>query len=74
MNDVLVLGDVKEGALDIRTLELLGVGKKLAGGLGVELSVVLIGDAVSEAAKQAVSYGPNRVYKVEHPLLEGIHG
>ena len=57
MNDVLILGDVKEGTLDIRTLELLGVGKKLAGDLGVELSVVLMGDEVSEAAKQAVSYG-----------------
>ncbi len=72
MNDVLILGDVKEGGLDIRTLELLGVGKKLAGELGVELSVVLMGDAVSEAATQAVSYGPNRVYKVEHPLLAGF--
>lgn len=72
MNDVLILGDVKEGALDIRTLELLGVGKKLADDLGVELSVVLMGDAVSEAAKQAVSYGATRVYKVEHPLLEGF--
>jgi electron transfer flavoprotein alpha subunit len=72
MNDVLILGDVKEGALDIRTLELLGVGKKLAGDLGVELSVVFMGDAVSEAAQQAVPYGPNRVYKVEHPLLKGF--
>ncbi len=72
MNDVLILGDVKEGGLDIRTLELLGVGKKLAGELGVELSVVLVGDAVLGAATQAVSYGPNRVYKVEHPLLAGF--
>jgi electron transfer flavoprotein alpha subunit len=72
MNDVLILGDVKEGALDMRTLELLGVGKKLAGDLGVELSVVLMGDAVSEAAKQAVSYGTARIYKVEHPLLKGF--
>ncbi|HVP81030.1 MAG TPA: electron transfer flavoprotein subunit alpha/FixB family protein [Thermodesulfobacteriota bacterium] len=72
MNDVLILGDVKEGALDIRTLELLGVGKKLAGDLGVELSVVLMGEAVSEAAKQAVSYGAGRVYKVEHHLLNGF--
>jgi len=72
MNDVLILGDVKEGALDIRTLELLGAGKKLAGDLGVELSVVLLGDSVSEAARQAVSYGAARVYKMEHPLLKGF--
>ena len=74
MNDVLILGDVKEGALDVRTLELLGVGKKLAGDLGVELSVVVLGDAVSEAAKQAVSYGAARVYKMEHPFIKGIRG
>ena len=72
MNDVLILGDVKEGALDVRTLELLGAGKKLAGDLGVELSVVVMGDAVSEAAKEAVSYGAARVYKMEHPLLKGF--
>jgi electron transfer flavoprotein alpha subunit len=72
MNDVLILGDVKEGALDIRTLELLGAGRKLAGELGVELSVLLMGGAVSEAAKQAVSYGAARVYKMEHPLLAGF--
>jgi electron transfer flavoprotein alpha subunit len=72
MNDVLILGDVKEGALDARSLELLGAGKKLAGDLGVELSVLLMGDAVSEAAGQAVSYGAARVYKMEHPLLKGF--
>ncbi|MBE9574420.1 MAG: electron transfer flavoprotein subunit alpha/FixB family protein [Proteobacteria bacterium] len=73
MNDVMILGDVKEGSLDIRTLELLGVGKKLAGDLGVGLSVVLMGDAVSTVAEQAASYGPDRVYKLEHPLLKGVN-
>jgi electron transfer flavoprotein alpha subunit len=72
MNDVLILGDVKEGALDIRTLELLGAGKKLAGDLGVELSVLLLGDTVSEAAKEAVSCGAAWVYTMEHPLLKGF--
>jgi len=72
MNDVLILGEVKEGSLDLRTLELLGVGKKFAGDLGVGLSVVLMGDAVSTVAEQTASYGPDRVYKLEHPLLKGF--
>jgi electron transfer flavoprotein alpha subunit len=72
MNDVVILGEVKEGLLDMRTLELLGAGKRLAGDLGVELSVVLMGDTVSGAADEAVSYGPDHVYKLEHPLLQGF--
>ncbi len=70
MSDVMILGEVKDGSLDLRTLELLGAGKKIAGDLGVSVSVVFLGDAVSAAAEQAVSYGPDRVYKLEHPLLK----
>jgi electron transfer flavoprotein alpha subunit len=73
MSDVLILGEVKEGSLDMRTLELLGVGKKLATDLGVGLSVALMGDAVSAVAEQAASYGPDRIYKLEHPLLKGFN-
>ncbi len=73
MNDVLILGEVKDGSLDIKTLELMGVGKKLAADLGVGLSVALMGDAVSGAAKEAVAYDPDRVYKLEHLLLKGFN-
>lgn len=73
MNDVMILGEVKERSLDLRTLELLRAGKKLAGDLGASLSIVLLGDTVSAAAEQAVPYGPNRVYKLEHPLLKGFN-
>ena len=72
MSDVLILGEVKEGSLDLKTLELLGAGKKLASDLGGEFSVVLMGDTVSGAADEAIPYGPARVYKLEHPLLQGF--
>ena len=72
MNDVLILGEVKEGSLDLKTLELLGAGKKLASDLGGEFSVVLMGVTVSGAADEAIPYGPARVYKLEHPLLQGF--
>ncbi|MGD9033137.1 MAG: electron transfer flavoprotein subunit alpha/FixB family protein [Desulfobacteraceae bacterium] len=73
MSDVLILGEVKEGSLDLNTLELLGVGKKLASDLGVGLSIALIGDAASAAAEPAASYGPDKVYRLEHPLLTGFN-
>ena len=72
MSEVLILGEVKEGSLDQKTLELLGAGKKLANDMGGEFSVVLMGDAVSGVADEAVGYGPVKVYKLEHPLLQGF--
>ncbi len=72
MNDVLILGEVKEGSLDMKTLELLGAGRKLCGDLGSGLSVVLMGDELSKAVDQVISYGPDKVYKLEHPLLRGF--
>ena len=72
MSDVLILGEVKEGSLDLKTLELLGAGKKLASEMNGEYSLLLIGDSVSKVADEALSHGPARVYKMEHPLLEGF--
>ena len=73
MEDVLILGEIQEGALDAKILELISVGKKLAADLDVGLSVVFPGDAVSAAAEQAAAYGPDRVIKLEHPLLNGFN-
>ncbi len=73
MSGVLILGEVEEGSLDMKTLELLGVGKRLSGDLGADLSVAFMGGAVSTEAEQAASYGPNKVYKLEHPLLKGFN-
>jgi electron transfer flavoprotein alpha subunit len=72
MNEVLILGEVKEGSLDPKILELLDAGKKLAGELGGELSLLVMGDSISEAVDEALSYGPARVYKLEHALLHGF--
>ena len=72
MGDVLLLGEIQEGVLDDKTRELIGVGKRLAADLNVGISVVLAGDAVSKAADQAAAYGPDRVIKLEHPLLRGF--
>ena len=80
MSDVLILGEVKEGSLDMRSLELLGAGKKLAGDLGSALSVALMGDAVSAVAEQAQSspskYGDilGGIFSECHRVLNKEHG
>jgi electron transfer flavoprotein alpha subunit len=72
MSEVLILGEVKEGSLDLKTIELLGAGKKLASEMNGEYSLLLMGDSVSKVADEALAHGPARVYKMEHPLLEGF--
>jgi electron transfer flavoprotein alpha subunit len=72
MSEVLILGEVKEGSLDLKSLELLGAGKKLAGELNGEVSLLLMGASVTKAADEALLHGPAKVYKMEHPLLEGF--
>lgn len=71
-NEVLILGEIKEGSLDPKTFELLAAGKKLAGELGGGFSLLVMGDSISGAAAEALLYGPSRVYKLEHPLLKGF--
>jgi len=70
MTEVLILGEIKDGSPDLRTLELLSAGNRLSNGGGC--SILFMGDAVSGAADKAVAYGPHKVYRVEAPLLRGF--
>jgi electron transfer flavoprotein alpha subunit len=73
MSEVLILGEVKDAALDPRTLEMLGAGKQLTDVSGDKLSVLIIGDAIGDVAEAATAYHPDLVYKIEHPLLKGFN-
>ena len=72
MNDILIIGETKEGSLDLRTLELLNAGKKLAADCNGRLSLVLIGDNVAKEAEDARFYGAEKIFKVEHSLLNNF--
>lgn len=72
MDDILILGEVREGSLDLKTLELVTVAKRLAEKLKGEYCLLLMGDSVSKASEEALSYGLSRVYNVEHPLLKAF--
>jgi electron transfer flavoprotein alpha subunit len=59
---VLVFGEIIDGKLAPVTIELLGVGRKLAGDLGEELSVLLLGSKAGSIGQEAIAYGADIVY------------
>ena len=68
--DILVCGEIIEGKLAPITLEILGIGRKLAHDLGQELSILLMGVKISNLAQEAIAYGADKAYIAENPLLE----
>jgi electron transfer flavoprotein alpha subunit len=67
---VLVYCETSEGKLAPIATELLGCGRKLADDLKGELNAVLMGDGISNIAAEAISYGADKVYVVDDPLLK----
>jgi electron transfer flavoprotein alpha subunit len=67
---ILVCGELVGGKLASITTELLGCGRKLADGLKEDLSCLLASDSAGEASKEAIAFGADKVYTVEHPSLK----
>jgi len=70
---VLVCGEIVEGKLAPITIELLGVGRKLADGLGEELSALLMGGKAGGLGQEAIAYGADKVYVAEDSLLDSYN-
>jgi electron transfer flavoprotein alpha subunit len=70
---VLICGEVKDGTIVRITKELLGGGRRLADSLGEDLNVLLLGTELSDIGKQAIAFGADKVYIVDHPLLASYH-
>jgi electron transfer flavoprotein alpha subunit len=66
---VWVYGEFRHGVLAPVSLELLGIGRKLADSRKVPLSAVLIGAKTGEAAAQLIAHGADIVYRVDDPAL-----
>lgn len=62
---VVTYGEVRAGELSPVSLELLGVGRKLADARGEELSMVLIDRQAGACSRDAVAHGADRVYMIE---------
>jgi len=67
---VLVCGEIADGKLAPITIELLGIGKKLASELGEDLSVLLMGSKAGGLGQEAIAYGADKVYVAEDSLLD----
>jgi electron transfer flavoprotein alpha subunit len=67
---ILVCGELVDGKLASITTEMLGCGRKLADDLKEDLSCLLASDSVGEASKEAIAFGADKIYTVEHPALK----
>lgn len=66
---VWVFAEQRNGKVSTVAFELLGVGRRLADKLGVELSAILFG-ATKDSADELIKYGADRVYLAQDPALE----
>ena len=67
---VWVFAEQRQGALNSVVIELLGEGKKLASELDTELCAVLVGSEVGDLTQELISYGADKVYVIDDPLLK----
>ena len=68
--EVWVFAEQHNGQLEDTPIELMSKARQLADTLGVKLAAVVLGDEVGELAEKLIHYGADKVYLVEHPLLE----
>lgn len=67
---VWVFAEQRQGELAPVALELLGEARRLAETLQVQVAAVLLGDQVAPLADTLLSRGADKVYLLEHPLLQ----
>ena len=68
---VLVLGDIRDGALRNVTFEAIAAAKLIAD--GGEIAAALFGESIGDEALSLIHYGADRVVKVEHSDLKGVY-
>ncbi len=67
---VWVLAEHKKGKIAPITFELLGAGRRLADGLNVPVSTIVIGDEIQTYAQTLIAYGSDEVHLIEDPSLK----
>jgi len=70
--EVWIFAEQHGGKLEDTPIELMSKARQLADKLGVKLSAVLAGDKVKSLATRLTQYGADKIYLVEHPLLESF--
>jgi electron transfer flavoprotein alpha subunit len=69
MSGVLIVVEQRHGAVSRASMEAIAAGQQLAGQLGAECYVAVLGDRVAAAAAELGAVRLARVLAVEHPLL-----
>ncbi len=67
---IIVYAEQREGVIQNVALELVGKAKKLAETLQVEVTAVILGDAIGGLAKKLIAYGADKVLVAEDPRLK----
>jgi electron transfer flavoprotein alpha subunit len=71
---ILAVGEVDAGVLSTVSLELLGIGRKLAQARGEELSIVLIDREAESCGQEAIAHGADRVYLITDAPTQEYEG
>ena len=69
-NNILVVAEVRDGAVKNVTFEMLGKAAALAGEVGGVVEAVLLGSGVADQADLLAPYGAEKVYVADDPALE----
>jgi electron transfer flavoprotein alpha subunit len=67
---VWVFIEQNNGKIEGVSLELLGAGRQLADKLEAPLAGFLLGSEIKSLANQAIAYGADEVYIIDHPVLK----
>ncbi len=67
---VWVIADQRNGALRKPAFEALSEGRRLADQLGTSMEAVIVGHDVEGLCNEIASYGADKVYLIDHELLE----
>ena len=68
--EVWVFAEQHQGRLEDTPIELMSKARHLADTLDVKLAAAVLGDNVKDLAAKLIHYGADKIYLVEHPLLE----
>ncbi|MHC4476065.1 MAG: electron transfer flavoprotein subunit alpha/FixB family protein [Planctomycetota bacterium] len=68
--EVWVFAEQHDGRLEDTPIELMSKARRLADTLGVKVAAALLGEDVKPLAEKLIHYGADKVYLVEHPLLQ----
>jgi len=69
-NDVWIVAEQKEGKLKKVSLELLGIGRKLAQKTGGSLSALILGHGIENLANELDGYGAGKIYVCDSEALK----